>query len=218
MNKKLKSHLALFIFVFFIEVGFSQTNHVVLVGSDGTFTFSPANLNISAGDTVIWEWRANNHSTTSDAITGPEVWDSGILNNGATFSKVFNETGTYPYHCTPHQSFGMVGTIIVGTALGVNDLNNKNIEFLLNQNSPNPFNPNTNIQFSISRESKVVLTIYDLSGNEVISLINSKLPAGQHSTDWNGANSQGRPLPSGTYIYSLIVNDKTQSLKMILLR
>ena len=99
--------------ILFTKVSFAQTSHSVLVGPGGQFVFEPVNLTISTGDTVIWEWQSNNHSTTSDSTSGVEVWNSGIRNNGATFSKVFITLGTYPYHCTPHQALGMVGTITV---------------------------------------------------------------------------------------------------------
>ena len=90
-----------------------------------------------------------------------------------TFSKVFTQEGVYPYHCTPHQSFGMVGTITVSAVLGIDDFSTNAVEFRLNQNSPNPFNPTTSIQFSLSHDSKVNLTIYDIIGNKVKSLVNS---------------------------------------------
>jgi len=219
MNTIFKIYIILFLIVTFIGTGYAQNSHTVIVGDGGSFSFSPTNLNISSGDTVIWEWQANNHSTTSDAITGPEVWDSGIQNNGATYSKVFIETGIYPYHCTPHQSFGMVGTITVETALEVNDFENGKVEsFLLGQNFPNPFNPKTSIQFSLPQESNISINVYDIIGNKIKSLVNSVYQEGEYSIDWDSTNNLGIPVPSGTYIYSLIANNQTQTMKMILLR
>lgn len=219
MKKVFKNYLILCFITIFIELGFSQTSHTVLVGDGGSFTFTPENLTISSGDTVIWEWRANNHSTTSDNNTGLEVWDSGILNNGATFSRVFTETGTYPYHCTPHQSFGMVGTITVETALEINDYEDAKAErFLLGQNFPNPFNPTTSIQFSLPQESNVNIIVYNIIGTKIKRLVNSIFQEGEYSVGWDGTNSLGIPVPSGTYLYSMVTNDQTQTMKMVLLR
>ena len=69
--------------------------------------FSLATVNISAGDTVTWNWAGSNHTSTR---TGSESWDSGIKKSGS-FSHTFNSPGTFPYVCELHDE--MVGTIIV---------------------------------------------------------------------------------------------------------
>lgn len=218
MNRTNNYQIVLAAFLY-ITIGYSQSSHTVIVGDGGSFSFSPVNLTISSGDTVVWEWQANNHSTTSDATTGPEVWDSGVLNNGATFSKVFNETGVYPYHCTPHQSFGMVGTITVETALGINDFENGDLErFVLSQNFPNPFNPITNIQFNIPGESDVTLSVYDLVGNKVAIILRDKISEGSHQVTWDGKNQFGEYLSGGIYLYTIEVGQFKQTKKMIFLK
>jgi plastocyanin len=69
------------------------------------FQFSPPTVNIKAGDTVNWIWDADDHSTTSDTA----VWDSGVHNNGFTFSRMFMAAGTFPYFCSIHGGPGGVG-------------------------------------------------------------------------------------------------------------
>jgi len=56
------------------QIIFSQKSHILLVGTNGQFTFSPKNLTITSSVTVIWKWQSCNHSTTSDETTGLEVW------------------------------------------------------------------------------------------------------------------------------------------------
>jgi plastocyanin len=73
----------------------------------GNNFFNPASLTIDVNDTVRWSWIGNNHSTTSN--TG--LWDSGVRNSGATFSRQFTAVGNFPYRCTVH--FGQNGTITV---------------------------------------------------------------------------------------------------------
>ncbi|SRR5712692_7676319 len=77
------------------------------------FMFVPMQATVQQGSTALW---TNNgtvaHTTTADA-TMPVTWDSGSLSVGATFPFVFAAAGTYSYHCTFHQSIGMVGTVSV---------------------------------------------------------------------------------------------------------
>ena len=90
--------------------------------------------------------------------------------------------------------------------------------FLLN-NYPNPFNPTTSISFSIPEESKVNLSIYNIKGQKVKTLINEVLPAGEHSVVWNGRDSNGKRVSSGIYFYQLISNvNKSNIKKMLLLK
>jgi hypothetical protein len=60
--------------------------------------------------------------------------------------------------------------------------------FALEQNYPNPFNPNTKIKFNLGADSRVTLTVFNILGQEVVTLINGKLPAGSHDINFNGAN------------------------------
>jgi plastocyanin len=86
------------------------------LGADQTVTvgpgmvFSPATVTVAPGEAVIWSFQEL-HSSTSDAMTGPEVWDSGLLSSG-TFSHTFQTAGMYPYHCTLHSFPG--GTLMNG--------------------------------------------------------------------------------------------------------
>jgi len=83
--------------------------------------------------------------------------------------------------------------------------------FELLQNYPNPFNPSTQIRFSIDKDSKVDLMVYNVKGEKVATLYNSKMAKGIHSFDFDGSN-----LNSGIYFCRLTVNGISQSRKMIL--
>ena len=89
-------------------------NQTVNVGP--STAFNPAVVTITSGDTVTWNWLASGHSTTSDATTGPEVWNSGVLASGATFAHTFSTVGTFQYYCVIHGApggIGMSGQVIV---------------------------------------------------------------------------------------------------------
>ncbi len=74
--------------------------------------------------------------------------------------------------------------------------------FVLHQNYPNPFNPSTKIRFDIAKSSLVKIIIYDVLGNEIATLVNSRLTPGTYETDFDSAE-----YSSGIYFYKLIVND-----------
>ncbi len=90
--------------------------------------------------------------------------------------------------------------------------------FCLAQNYPNPFNAKTTIFYSLEKESRVTIDIYDLSGRRVASIVNSNQPAGDHQVIWDGADSDGNPVSSGVYFYRLIVEDKSLTRRMTLLK
>ena len=72
---------------------------MVTVG-DGGFFFFPSSVTIQPGDTVQWTWSSSGHSSTSGTPGQPSgFWDSGILNQGATFSYTFPDAGSFPYFC-----------------------------------------------------------------------------------------------------------------------
>ncbi len=85
--------------------------------------------------------------------------------------------------------------------------------FELSQNYPNPFNPKTNIQFSLTEPANVSLSIYNAIGQKVAELINQRLEAGVHNSDFDGSN-----LNSGIYIYMLKTEKSTLTKKMILMK
>ena len=84
-------------------------------------------------------------------------------------------------------------------------------------NYPNPFNPTTSISFSIHEESNVELTIFNIMGQKVKTLVNSNLVQGNHFVIWNGDNESIVPVCSGIYFYKLNVNGKTEAVRKCLL-
>lgn len=85
--------------------------------------------------------------------------------------------------------------------------------FRLDQNFPNPFNPSTTIQYSLAKPAFVTLTVLDVLGRDVATLVNAHLPAGEHQSSWASGNS-----PSGVYFYRLQCTGLTEVRKMLLLK
>ena len=96
----------------------SATTVDVTVGPNGNLVFSPSSVTIHPGDQVRWTFGSSGHSTTSGSPGLPNgIWDSGILNQGASFTRTFNSAGMFPYYCTPHGGCcNMVGTVTVANA------------------------------------------------------------------------------------------------------
>jgi flagellar hook assembly protein FlgD len=76
-------------------------------------------------------------------------------------------------------------------------------QYGLSQNYPNPFNPVTRISYALPEEATVTLRVYDVLGQEVITLENSVRQAGLHEVTWSGRNALGQSLGSGVYFYRL---------------
>ena len=85
--------------------------------------------------------------------------------------------------------------------------------FSLSQNYPNPFNPMTKIKFEIHKASNVNITVFDVLGRHITTLVNEKLGSGTYETDWNGNN-----LPGGVYFYRIETEDFSETKKMVLVK
>jgi hypothetical protein len=92
------------------------------------------------------------------------------------------------------------------------------MEFKLYPSHPNPFNPYTHIRFSLQTDSYVSITIYDLMGRQIRSLVNQQISAGYHTALWNSINNLGSPVSAGVYIYSIQAGQFVQTRKMVLLK
>jgi len=91
-------------------------------------------------------------------------------------------------------------------------------KFELQQNHPNPFNPETTIRYTLPSSGRVVLKIYNMLGEEIRTLVNEDQSAGYKSVVWDGKNNLGHKVSSGIYVYRLQSDIKHQSKKMLLLK
>jgi plastocyanin len=115
---------ALAAFFISLQSGFGATTNVI-VGFNGALRFSPTNVLISTGDSVIWQWvNTTPHSTTSGtngtsgddngALSG--LWDTGLISTvGHMFTNTFTSSGVFSYYCSLHHSEGMTGQVFVAS-------------------------------------------------------------------------------------------------------
>ena len=92
------------------------------------------------------------------------------------------------------------------------------VSYALHQNYPNPFNPATTLRFELPAPGAIQLTIFNLLGAEVATLVDGFTEAGSHSVNWAGRDATGRVVPAGIYFARLVTPNFTKSIKMILLK
>lgn len=86
------------------------------------------------------------------------------------------------------------------------------------ENYPNPFNPETTIRFTLDRKQKVKVSVFNILGQRMNTLIQDKLPTGTHSVLWDGRDEKGNMLASGVYFYRLKSKDSVVTGKMLFLK
>ncbi len=139
------------------------------------------------------------------------TWTSsidGLISDSLSFKKDSLSAGSHTIYFTVTDSLGTVYRdsvlIVVRSITGISDKSsNLPKEFALNQNYPNPFNPTTQIQYSIPKESKVVLEIYNILGQKIKTLISEVEKPGYYNVMWGSTNQEEKSVPSGVYIYRL---------------
>jgi len=102
--------------------------------------------------------------------------------------------------------------------IDVNPSSAPNDDFKLDQNYPNPFNQSTHISFKIPRAVYVDLSIYNILGEKVITLVNRVKFPGRHSVEWDGLDESSSEVPSGIYMLKLNAGVFTEYKKMIIIK
>ena len=92
------------------------------------------------------------------------------------------------------------------------------IAFALHQNYPNPFNPITSLHYDLPEDGLVNITIYDMMGRVVKTLVNGSQTAGFKSIQWSATNDRNDPVSAGLYLYSIQAGEFRQTKKMVLLK
>ena len=91
-------------------------------------------------------------------------------------------------------------------------------EYTLHQNYPNPFNPSTTLRYALPKQSEIKITIYDMIGRKVRTLVNSSQNAGYRSVIWDATDDNGKPVSAGIYLYQIQADEYINTKKMVLLK
>jgi len=142
------------------------------------------------------------------------VWDcKGQYDEGAGV-----EWGAFLHDPWRTQFYGYV----VPTGVDVGDADwNASARVVLEQNTPNPFNPVTTISFVVpgtGAERPVGLAVYDVAGRLIRTLTDESLGPGRHEAAWDGRDETGRSVSSGIYFYRIDIGGASASKKMTLLK
>ncbi len=162
-----------------------------------SFMFTPADITVSQGDTVIWTNTGGSHNVHH---TGTPSLFGNAVGAGWTYTFIFNlDPARYDYVCEPHAAFGMTGSVTV-TPLAAPERPSagKVPKITLGQNYPNPFNSRTEIEFSVPRATDARLSVLNVLGQEVAEPFRGSVAAGQHRVAFDAG-----ALSAGIYFYRL---------------
>jgi len=90
--------------------------------------------------------------------------------------------------------------------------------FVFHQNYPNPFNPTTSLAYVLPKDELVNITIYDMMGRKIKTIVNDSQTAGYNSVQWNATNDRNEPVSAGLYLYKIQAGEFEQTKKMVLLK
>jgi hypothetical protein len=94
----------------------------------------------------------------------------------------------------------------------------KPIDFYVEQNSPNPFNSATEIEYGIPEDSDVRVEIFNLAGRKIKTLVDGYQTAGKHTISWDATDTDGRDIPTGSYFYSIEAGDNKEKIRMLYIK
>ncbi len=162
-----------------------------------SFAFQPASLNVQVGDTVVW---ANHDGVTHTATSGTSptpdgVWDTGFIGPSGSAAVAMTASGTHSYFCQIHTF--MTGTVTVGAATAVGAPVTLALRLLPAR--PNPARHQVTLGFEVDNPRAVRLTLLDLWGRRVTTLVSGVMSPGRHELQWNGRTSTGAVVSSGVY-------------------
>ena len=149
-----------------------------------------------------------------DTVTADASGNFSLTGEGFPADFFFTATATDAEGNTSEFSNAIKASTEVGKTISQNTPD----RFSLYQNYPNPFNPETVIEYHLPKSSSVGITIFNLNGQRITTLLNKKQSAGSFELKWDGRNEEGHPVSSGIYIYQIKAGEFSNSRKMMLLR
>ncbi|OQY72839.1 MAG: hypothetical protein B6D45_08730 [Ignavibacteriales bacterium UTCHB3] len=181
-------------------------------------------------DVYAWWVAASNRATDAPYIIKHKNGTDTVRVNQAINGSRWNRLGSFEFSTDPSEGVTLsnavstAGTVVNADALRLVSFDSVFVsvkepelilpkEFALNQNYPNPFNPSTIISFSLPNDAEVSLTIYDVMGREISTIMSGFKNAGKYSVEFNAEN-----LNSGVYFYKLNAGAFTQTRKMVLIK
>jgi len=184
------------------------------LGNIHSLRMCDANRGWAVGLGDLW---GNQYGLNYETTDGGNSWIHRTEFNNITMNSIFFLNPTTGWGNT------LASIYKYQTTTGVNENTSIPKQHILYQNYPNPFNPTTKIRYDIPERSFTSFIVYDVLGNEIVTLVNEEKPIGSYEVEFSakgGSASGGNAyfLPSGVYFYRLQVGSFVQTKKMILLR
>lgn len=169
--------------------------NILTFNTSGFYRFNP-------GTYVLGKVRFN--------VVGSFVTDSIKFRVNPPFTTALTTVNDSTVALAYPSTFNIVNPIITGTGNNTSELPK---EFKLYDNYPNPFNPTTSIKYDIANNAFVKLTVYDITGKEVETLVNENLQAGRYEASFNGGN-----YASGIYFAKIEAGSYKHIVKMVMVK
>jgi probable HAF family extracellular repeat protein len=175
-----------------------------------------------------FEWRAFRWVSASNTLEDLNITFATLLDNGSVlhYARSITPNGRFIVGkgfnaATGREEAYLLDALSLVTSVEPTAETPRNFELF--QNYPNPFNPVTALRYQLPVGGDVQLTIYDILGRKVRSLVHQRQSAGQYLVRWDGTNDAGEPVSSGVYLYRLTVNRTNgnpfvKTRKMVLLK
>jgi hypothetical protein len=222
----MKKFRILILAVLLMVFSHTASAHVALIYPIGGETFQ-------AGEIIAIQWQVViNH--------GPANWDLYFSNDGGSTwqpivtdlaDSVLEYNWTVPAEATNSGQVKVTqdndtgvdysdasSSFTIDVSTGIKKSHNLPDEFVLHPAYPNPFNPTTTIRYELFESARVSLKIYNMVGEEIITLVNDTQPPGEKLVLWDAKNNLGQIVASGIYFYQLQVNGEVRTKKLIFMK
>ena len=176
----------------------------------------------AVGDTLVWPEYSDQSISTDvcdDCWMSSPAWDSydeGLFSD-SLLSPSFCTIFDHCHHNEPETVLCGNGFLDETTTASVLDKNIPSV-FKLYHSYPNPFNPVTYLRYDLPEDGIINITIYDMMGRVVKTLVNSSQTAGYKDIQWNATNNRNEPVSAGLYLYTIQAGEFRKTKKMVLLK
>ena len=209
----------------------SDINSNLMISEDVTLNYLniPENLDHTLQDSLVtltWNYEEDLDDELSFFIIEMKFntgeWEELAQVTDNEYSLLLNRLGTYSFRIRANYDddySSYSNTILFDyNTITNNEFNDATLVTKLHSNYPNPFNPVTNIAYTLAKPSKVNLKVYNLKGQLVKTLVNEKQTTGNHKVVWNGKNNQNRAVASGIYFIRIDTDNYSKTHKAILMK
>ncbi len=196
------------------DVGWIETgewlNYTVNIKNEGNYDLTVRMASAQSGGKILFRIDNNNITDFIDMPNtgGWKIWQDVNVKNITLPAGKHVLTMLFAFG-----GFNVNYLDFTSSTVGTIETSNVPKSYSLAQNFPNPFNPVTTIKYELPKESKVVLKLYDMLGNEVKTLVNQEQSAGGYSVNLNAAD-----LSSGVYLYRIQADEYINQKKLVLLK